>query len=194
MLLEVLPAPGPLHPRARAFVLLWPLGTPPPRLRAEGAVCALAPRSARRVDPETKSSGWRVDRHVHRVEPSADEHLLVDGQGGILEGFTSNFFALSGGTVWTAWDGVLPGVTRGVLLDVFEELGLEVRRSPWPVARLDSLDEAGLSSAIRGLLPVSRIDGAAVGAGRPGPIFAAARRRYAARIRAGLQVAWPEER
>jgi branched-subunit amino acid aminotransferase/4-amino-4-deoxychorismate lyase len=47
-------------------------------------------------------------------------------EGRILEGISSNFFAMKDGIIWTAEEGVLLGVTRSVVLD-------EIRREDIPI-------------------------------------------------------------
>ena len=149
--------------------------------RPEGAVCALAPRSARGATRRRSraAGGWTdcpSGGAVGRRAPACR------GQGGILEGFTSNFFALSGGTVWTAGMACCrasPGGSCSTSSRIWA--GVRRRPGPWRAGRWTrrtcrrSGPAAGSRSTVR-WGPVARA------------LFAAARRRYAARIR-GLQVA-----
>ena len=56
--------------------------------------------------------------------------LLADGEGRILEGLSSNFFAVVGGAVQTAGEGVLAGTVREVALLVAEREGIPVDLTP----------------------------------------------------------------
>jgi D-alanine transaminase len=66
---------------------------------------------------------------------------------------------------------ILPGTTRELAIRLAARAGIAVRVEPIPVAELRAADEILLSFATRGVLPVTRLDGAAVGTGRPGPVW-----------------------
>ena len=123
----------------------------------------------------------------------AHEALVLDARGNVLEGTTSNVFLVTrpGGPgtdpeLWTPPDeaGILPGITRAHLLEVARAEGLTVRLVPIRPEDLAQADEVFLSSSLREVLPVVRVDGAPVGSGAPGEVT---RRLHAAfRRRAGL--------
>ncbi len=98
------------------------------------------------------------------------ERLIVDGQGRILEGMMTNFWAVKEGTVYTAKDGILEGVTRKIILSLLPELGIPLCLQTVRRDQLAELDEAGISGSSRALLPVVQIDGQQIGDGRPGPV------------------------
>ena len=62
-----------------------------------------------------------------RKPAAANEVVMVDGDGYLLEGLSSNFAAIIGGTVYTAEDGVLKGTIRNIILDVCDEKGIPVK-------------------------------------------------------------------
>jgi branched-subunit amino acid aminotransferase/4-amino-4-deoxychorismate lyase len=173
---------------ARVLVGLWPLVPVPPEALRDGVSLASAP-GARRVAPRTKSSDWITSRAAWVGQPAAFEHALLDDAGGLLEGFTSNLWFVRGGVLITAEDDVLHGITRGLLLEVAASQGLPVERRAFPLDEVGTLDEAGLSSASRALVPIVTIDGRAVGDGRPGPVLKRLRAGYAARLEALLEPA-----
>ncbi len=72
---------------------------------------------------------------------------------------------------------ILPGTTREVVEELAHRLGLVSRSVRVPEAQLRGADEIWLAFSTRGLLPVTRLDGRAVGGGTPGPLF---KRMYAA--------------
>jgi branched-subunit amino acid aminotransferase/4-amino-4-deoxychorismate lyase len=79
---------------------------------------------------------------------------------------------------------VLEGITRRIVLSLATELAIPVRLEAPLLADVPRLDEAFLSSASRGVLPVVVIDGQPVGSGRPGALagrLIAAYRAYVAR-------------
>ncbi len=107
------------------------------------------------------------------------EGLLTDDAGAILEGLSSNFFAIVGGVLRTEGDRVLLGVTRSLVLEVAEAvLPLE----PRAVGRDEraAIAEAFVTSVSRSILPVVRIDDAVLGSGTPGPTTHLLMERFAA--------------
>ncbi|MBK8251534.1 MAG: aminotransferase class IV [Polyangiaceae bacterium] len=101
----------------------------------------------------------------------AHEALLTDNAGRILEGATSNFFLVKGGELFTApAERVLPGITRAHVLSIATRLGIAVHFSPVLRDDISGGPEAFLTSTMREIAPVVRVDGAVVGNGAPGPI------------------------
>lgn len=102
----------------------------------------------------------------------AAEALIVDSAGFVVEGASSNVFVVRGGRVVTPPEdsGILPGITRRVLLDVARAEGVPVDLEPLPAAALADADEIFISSTTREILPVVRVDGRIVGSGSPGPL------------------------
>jgi D-alanine transaminase len=74
---------------------------------------------------------------------------------------------------------ILPGTTRDVVTELAARLGLRCESGRVDEAALRSADEIWLAFATRGVLPVTTLDGAAVGDGKPGPIFTRMRSAFA---------------
>ena len=66
---------------------------------------------------------------------------------------------------------MLPGTTRGLIEELAAREQLPCRSAPVSEAALRGADEIWLSAATRGVTPVTRLDGAQVGNGRPGPVW-----------------------
>lgn len=100
----------------------------------------------------------------------AAEAILVHPVRGALEGSTSSLFALAGDTLVTPplTEGILPGVTRELVIGACAGTDLEVQERRVSPADLRSAAGLFLTSAIRLLVPVVALDGAIVGDGRPG--------------------------
>ena len=114
-------------------------------------------------------------------EAGAREAWLVDAQGRVTEGASSNAWIVSrDGTLITRQLGndILPGVTRAVVIDVVKGQGLAFEERAFTVAEAYAAREAFITSASQIVLPVTRIDGRAVGNGAPGPIATALRRDF----------------
>jgi len=152
----------------RLFVAVEPFSPLPARLYAEGVACVTL--DARRENPHAKDTRFiaTAQEAYGRFPAGVEEGLLVAEDGAILEGLSSNFFAVLGGRLRTEEGRALYGVTRSLVLEVAQGvLPLEAR----PVSRddLPAVDEAFVTSVSREVLPVVRIDGRPVGDGRVGP-------------------------
>ena len=152
----------------RLFVAVEPFSPLPARLYAEGVACVTL--DARRENPHAKDTRFiaTAQEAYGRLPAGVEEGLLVAEDGAILEGLSSNFFAVLGGRLRTEEGRALYGVTRSLVLEVAQGvLPLEAR----PVSRddLPAVDEAFVTSVSREVLPVVRIDGRPVGDGRVGP-------------------------
>lgn len=103
----------------------------------------------------------------------AFEAMLVDDNGLVTEGASSNLFLVDGaGRLVThpLSSGILAGVARDGLLKLARQAGVEVLERPFDVAEARGAAELWLSSTTAQLLPIVTLDGAAVGAGVPGPL------------------------
>jgi branched-chain amino acid aminotransferase len=99
----------------------------------------------------------------------AVESVYVSQDDRVLEGTTSNLFIVSGGSVITPSDDILPGITREVVLDLLEpEFKPEVR--PVTMQELTDADEVFMSSSTKELVPVVQVDDCSIGDRRPGPV------------------------
>ena len=116
----------------------------------------------------------------------AQEALIVDASGCVVEGTTSNVFVVRGGELCTPPEqsNLLPGITRAHLIEVAAELGRPLHLAPLTLADLASADEVFISSSLREVLPVVRVDDRPVAGGRPGPVTRALHAAF--RVRAGL--------
>jgi branched-chain amino acid aminotransferase len=116
-----------------------------------------------------------------------NEALMIDPDGRLLEGLSSNFYAVLEGVLWTAELGVLAGITRQAILDEVRQANLPLHLEGLPLAELPRASEAFISSASRGVLPVCRIDSLVIGSGTPGPLTRQLGQRYQARIERDLE-------
>lgn len=120
-----------------------------------------------RHDPRIKDTGFISSSAAQREQVGRDifEILLVK-RGRILEGMTSNFYAVTGKTLVTAQRGILLGVTRRAILRLARGQGMSIiYRSPHVD---EKFNEAFLTSSSRGVVPIISIDDKPVGQGRPG--------------------------
>jgi branched-chain amino acid aminotransferase len=158
-------------------VLVEAVTPPPPDAYARG-VWAVLVHTRRAVD-ETAAAGAKVTNYLANLlavreakARGAHEALIVDAHGHVVEGASSNVFVVLGGRVATPPEksGILAGITRARILSAAATLGIAVEERELSVADVTGADEVFITSSIRELLPVVRVDGGPVGAGVPGPV------------------------
>jgi branched-chain amino acid aminotransferase len=142
--------------------------------------------------PAAADPGAKTGAHLPHVlavraarAAGAHEAVLVDGRGFVTEGATSNVFAVRRGRLVTPplAAGILPGVTRGVVLALAREAGVLADESPLAAAELEGAEEVFITSTTREIVPVTRLGERPVGKGAPGPVTRALHRAF--RVRAG---------
>ncbi len=118
--------------------------------------------------PKAKSNCLLLNYMAQRAADRANavEALLIDHDGNALEGSRSNLFALDEGTLFTAGEQVLNGVTRSHIIEICKSLPLRLEYRP-PKMRdiLDGrYDGIFISSTSLGAVPVRGLDGKPVSA------------------------------
>lgn len=152
----------------RLFVSVEPFEPLAESVYREGVRCVTV--ALQRQSPRAKHTGFiaTAARAYSELPLGINEGLMVAEDGAILEGLSSNFFAVKGGALFTEDERVLSGVTRAIVLEVAAAL-LEIRKLAVRVDQLSAVSECFLTSVSREVLPVVEIDGRAIGDGTPGP-------------------------
>ena len=161
MVLDLEVAPGEI------YLMVEQLKTPPPGAYHSGVrviTCRL-----QRDNPKAKltASIPVADKIRGQLPTGVEEALMVDEAGSILEGLTSNFFAVKGNEIWTNEESVLSGITRLLVLDEAVRIELPVNFRSITITDIHNLEEAFITSSSRGILPVSQIDRILIGSGKP---------------------------
>ena len=179
----------PVPPPSPTVVLaVQPLPPFPARLYEVGlsAVVASGRRNQRAMTNglKTLAYGDAVAAMIEARRAGADEALFLDTDDHCSEASASNLFAFVGGTLVTppVSCGALPGITREVVFELAMRLGVPASERPLTLAELHGASEALLTSSLRGLAPLVRVDGLAIGAGAPGPVTRALRDAYHALV------------
>jgi branched-chain amino acid aminotransferase len=150
------------------FVSIEPLGPLPGSLYRDGVWCATIP--LRREHPDAKDTGFLATASAAygTLPPGAHEGLMVAEDGSILEGLSSNFFAVLDGVLHTEDARALHGITRSMVLEASQGT-VPVSLTASRIGDLPRVAESFITSASREILPVIRIDDATIGPGTPGP-------------------------
>lgn len=154
--------------RSDVFIGISPHAELEPRLLEQGVRVDYA-RHLERGEPRIKTTAFvRARRPLPIGTQERFEHILLDKQGRILECSSSNIAFVRGRELIAAGDGVLEGITLRVVLRLAPALGLTPRFERLDPRDLPTVEEAFLTSSIRGVVPIVGIDEVRVGSGQVG--------------------------
>lgn len=121
----------------------------------------------------------------------ADEALLLNEKGILAEASMSNLFLVKDGALMTPdlASGILPGITRGVVLEIAAKLGIKAVETEIPPKTISKADEAFLTNSLVEIVPLVELDGKPVSDGKRGVITARLQKAYRALVRKSLKPA-----
>ena len=133
--------------------------------------------SVRRNSPQTIDSKIHhsnlINNILAKIEAEAagvDDAVMLDVNGFVSETNATNLFLIKGGVLSTPnADSCLPGITRGVVLEIGRQAGIDTRERNITPAELYIADEVFTTGTAGELTPVLEIDGRALGE-EPGPV------------------------
>jgi branched-chain amino acid aminotransferase len=144
----------------------------------------------RALDPAMKSGNY-LNSLLAYLEASAQDYadaLLCNAENHLTEGTTFNIFYVRRGIIATPpLDiGILPGITRHHVIQMAHQLKIPVREVRFPKERLYEADEVFLTSSVKEVLAVSRVDQKKIGSGTAGPITRKLHAAYRTSIPTGV--------
>jgi branched-chain amino acid aminotransferase len=142
-----------------------------------------------RENPLSKATSFiNETRELRASRPAGvHEYIMLGKDGELLEGMTSNVFCIVKGALFTASSGVLLGITRQLVLEAVGHLSIPVVHQGLSIAEVNKVDEIFITSASRGVLPVTILDGKGVGLGKPGGLTQRISREFNTRLDAELE-------
>ncbi len=171
------------------IIIAMPVQAPPAAVYERGANVVLT--SVRRnlqaaIDPRAKTGNYlnSVMAVAEAKRRGAFEAIMLDHRDFVTEGASSNVFSVVGGAVLTPPldAGILEGVTRSVVLRVAREAGILVLEVPLTAPMLEQADEVFITSSIREIVPIVKVDDTRIGDGRPGPVTGRIRGLFAEHV------------
>ncbi len=159
------------------MVMVTPRHELPDWWYTDGAAIALV--DMERFIPTSKSTAYlnAVYAQQQARKKGAIEAVYVDRDHRVLEGTTTNIYGIKGNELITPPDGILPGVTRGVVLELAEAL-LDVNLRHIDRKELAQMDEIFISASNKEIVPVIRVDEMTVGDGKPGRVTREIMKRF----------------
>jgi branched-chain amino acid aminotransferase len=124
------------------------------------------------VDPTVKNFN-RLDFSqslFQAYDRGADYALLLNAEGNVTEGLGYNIFARMGERLVSPDGGVLEGVTRKTVMEMARQTNLKAELGDITADEMRGADEIFMATTAGGITPVTELDGAPVGDGRPGPL------------------------
>ncbi len=154
--------------KPRLLVLVTPLAKLPAHWYSDGV--KVITLRVKRNHPGAKSINYLPAAMALQEAKAQDavEVLFLDEDDNVLEGATSNIFAVIDGCLVTPGQNILFGITRQVVLDkAGRHYPVEIRNLPR--SELLGAQEVFITGTSKGLVPVIQVDNASIGNGRPGP-------------------------
>lgn len=159
----------------------------------------LAKRELARMEREALQQGASAfEEHEPRPSAVPAEGLLLTAEGWLAEGIVSNVFFVRNGKCYTPDidTGILPGITRAVVLELAAEQGLPTEEGRYTWDELLTADEVFLTNSIQELVPVTELveldmqvrqgmQRRKVGAGLIGPVTQSLLGKYREKARNG---------
>ena len=143
-----------------------------------------------RVDIKTIGLLPNVLARQAAKEAGAKDAWFVDDEGFVTEGASSNAWIVKDGVLRTRESSsrILTGITMTVVKELAADLQIKVDLRAFTVEEVRTADEAFLTSATQTVMPVVRIDGSAVGSGRPGPLATRLREAFYRKAELGRSI------
>jgi branched-chain amino acid aminotransferase len=145
----------------------------------------------RRISPAALSPGVKSMNYLNNImaKMEADklgyiEALMLNEQGYIAECTGDNVFIVHKGKLFTPafYSGALKGITRGVVLDIAEDLGIPVIQENLTRYDIWVADECFLTGTAAEVIPVVEVDGRSIGEGKPGEVTAQFLEEFRSRV------------
>ena len=177
---------GPPDGTPSFFVQAGPSTDYPEEMYARGATAVITPVRRNETSPLSRIKSLNyLDNLLARREAQrigALDALLLNTRGTIAEGAASNVFIVRRGAILTppVEDGALLGVTRAAVIELARTNGINAEEAPLSREDLFGADEAFLTNAVMGVMPLASVDGTAIGSGKPGPVTERIRMLYEA--------------
>jgi len=169
----------------RLVIIVRPLQPPSEDQYERGLRMAIA--RTRRNPPQALDPALKTGNYLNNIlavreahEAGADDAILLDLQGRVTEGSTSNVFFVQRGILVTPplSLGMLEGVTRAIFIGIAREEGLLLREEPHGPEALAAADEVFMTSTLREAMPVTSLvflespgeQVRQVAGGKPGPV------------------------
>jgi D-alanine transaminase len=165
----------PAHATPTVLVMVNPMRLPTDAQRASGVACVTA-EDRRWLNCDIKSTSLlgNVLMAQHAAEQGVFETIQLR-DGWLTEASSSNVWVVKDGALYAPPRSnlILEGIRYGFVEELARECGIRFEAREIDEAALRAADELLVTSATKEVLPVTALDGQAVGDGKPGQVYAA---------------------
>ena len=124
------------------------------------------------LEPRIKSCNYlkNILAKLEAIRAGCIEAIMLNAKGEVAECTGDNIFIITDGVLKTPPPdaGILEGITRGVVMELAGDLGMEAREVALTRFDLYVADECFLTGTAAEIIPVVSIDGRRIGDGKPG--------------------------
>ena len=180
-------------PTPTLVIIVKPFPAPAAKTFTDGIKVSLVSvrrNHPRALDPMIKSNNLLNNALAMQqaLRTGADEALMQNQAGELVECSQSNFFLVKDGAALTPplSAGLLPGITRAYVMELAGEIGVPAREARLTPDDLRTADEAFITGTTREVTPVVAVDDRAIGTGAPGPITRRLLTQFRERVAASL--------
>ncbi len=146
------------------------------------ATCATRRPHHDTLSPQVKSLNYlnNVMAKVEAIQAGAEEGIMLNERGLVAECTGDNVFIVRDGAIRTPpiSAGALDGITRGVIFEIAEELGIPIKEADISRHDIYTADECFLTGTAAEALPAVKLDQRPIGTGKPGPVTARVIERF----------------
>lgn len=136
--------------------------------------CATRRPAPAALMPQVKSLNYlnNIMAKIECIQAGAQEGIMLNEQGYIAECTGDNVFILKNGEMFTPLvsDGSLDGITRRVIIELAEQLGIKLTERTLTRYDLFTADECFLTGSAAEVIPATVLDTRPIGDGTPGPV------------------------
>ncbi|HEX2862735.1 MAG TPA: branched-chain-amino-acid transaminase, partial [Lacunisphaera sp.] len=159
------------------FVIASKISLYPPEYYDNGLSIVTVP--TRRIAPDALPPTVKSLNYLNNIlakiearQAGALEAIMLNAQGYVAECTADNIFVVQKGEILTpaAAAGALKGVTRATIFDIAKEEGIPMREAALTRYDVWCADECFLTGTGAEVIPVVKLDGRVIGAGKPGPV------------------------
>lgn len=164
-------------PRPSVIIITDKITLYPPETYRDGLKLIIAStrkNSPDALSPRIKSLNYlnNILGKLEAINAGCAEAVMLDRHGYLTECTSENIFLVKKGVLFTptATVGILEGITRSVVMELCEKLGIQVNMSFLTAHDLYVADECFVTGTGAELIPVVGLTGRSIGTGKPGPV------------------------
>jgi branched-chain amino acid aminotransferase len=136
--------------------------------------CATRRPAPAALMPQVKSLNYlnNIMAKVEAIQSNALEAVMLNEQGYVAECTGDNLFIIKNGAIYTPFiaDGALDGITRAVIAELADQLGVPFIEKSLTRYDIYTADECFLTGTAAEVIPVVALDRREIGTGKPGEV------------------------